>query len=357
MSLNIQKLQFSVDTLTKFEEKIFKNEIFVRWGESNLFVNYLYDLMDYSPIHNACVRSKVDNAVGAGYVNDYRINTKQTLNDVARQMFFEFIVTGNLFLEVVWKNDRSEGIAGFYIIPSKYMRAHKPLELAGEVTKYLYCRDWAQWKKSGIVEFCEFDPKNYTDRQIVHIRNFQPGYDYYGAPDYLSTINDIRLNHEITVYNLANLINGANPSLWVHFNVQAPDSQFEQETILKNIENRYKGADNAGRVIVSYGEASERPEITQISSNLQQGFYQEVFELVQKQILSGHKIIDGSLIGLPSPGGFNSSAEQLETAYKLFMNTSIRPLQNYMNRELQPIVQLIYPNEQVNLELIQNTII
>jgi hypothetical protein len=39
MSLNIQKLQFSVDTLTKFEEKIFKNEIFVRWGESNLFVN------------------------------------------------------------------------------------------------------------------------------------------------------------------------------------------------------------------------------------------------------------------------------------------------------------------------------
>ena len=71
-----------------------------------------------SPIHNACIRAKVDNAVGMGYINDYKINTKEYLNDVAKKIFYEFIVTGNVFLEVVWRQDR-EAIAGFYVIPAK----------------------------------------------------------------------------------------------------------------------------------------------------------------------------------------------------------------------------------------------
>ena len=355
--INIERFQFATNTLTNFKEVITRNELFVRWGEDNLFVNELYSFLDASPIHNACVRSKVDNAFGAGYITDYKINTKQYLNDIAPAIFFEYIVTGNVFLEIIWKEDRSQGIHGFHLIPSKYMRVHKPVELGGEVNKYLYCGDWANWRKAGIVEFSEFNPKNYTDRQIVHFRKYQPGYDYYGTPDYLSVINDIKLNHEITVYNLSNLINGANPSLWVHFNVPAPDSQNEQEQILRSIEDRYVGSEKAGRVIVSYGDSSEKPEITQITSNLAQGFYAEVFELVQKQIMSGHKIIDGSLIGLPNPGGFTSSADQLNTAYSLFMNTSIKPIQTFINRELEPIVSLIYPNQEVDLVIQQNQII
>jgi phage portal protein BeeE len=322
-----------------------------------MFPEELYRLLDMSPIHNACVRSKVDNCFGAGYVNDYKVNSKQTLNDIGKQLFFELIVTGNLFLEIVWRQDRSQGIAGFHIIPSKYMRVHKPEELGAPATKYLYCRDWLNWRKAGMIEFSEFDPLNFTDRQIIHIRMFQPGYEYYGAPDYLSTINDIRLNHQITVYNLANLINGANPSLWVHFNTPAPDSENEQTQILRNIENRYQGSENAGRVIVSYGDSNEKPDITQISSNLQQGFYSEVFELVQKQILSGHKIVDGSLIGLPNPGGFSSSADQLQVAYQLFLKTSINPLQTFMNRELKDVFELIYPGQEIDLTITQPSII
>ena len=356
--INIEKLTFTVDTLTNFTENVSRNNAFISWGADNMFPEELYRMLDMSPIHNACVRSKTDNCFGAGYINDYQCNSKQKLNDIARELYFELIVTGNLFLEVVWRKDRSQGIAGFHLIPSKYMRVGKPEEMGLPATKYYYSRDWANYRRGAkLIEFHEFDPMNFTNRQIVHVRLFQPGYEYYGAPDYLSTINDIRLNHQITVYNLANLINGANPSLWVHFNSPAPDSENEQTAILRNIENRYQGSENAGRVIVSYGDSNEKPEITQISSNLQQGFYSEVFELVQKQILSGHKIIDGSLIGLPNPGGFTSSADQLQTAYQLFLKTSINPLQTFMNRHLKDIFQLIYPGEQIDLTITQPNII
>jgi hypothetical protein len=355
--IKIENLKFNKATLSSFSEVIGRNVPFISWGADNQFVNELYLLNDASPIQNACIRSKVDNCVGMGYVTDYQINLKEKLNDVSKKMFYEFITTGNLFLECIWKQDRSQGLASIHIIPSRYMRLHKPDELGGDVTKYLYSRDWLNWRKAGMVEFSELDPKNFTDRQIVHIKNYQSGYDYYGAPDWLSVINDVRLNHEITVYNLSFIQNGLSPSLWVHFNVPAPDSQLEQNQILQGIENRYMGSENAGRVIVSYGESEQKPDITQIQSQTQDGYFSSIFDLVQKQIMSGHKIIDGSLIGLPNPGGFTSSAEQLETAYKLFMSTSIKPIQTFMNRELQPILELMYPSQEINLVIEQNNII
>jgi hypothetical protein len=355
--IKIENVKFNKATLSSFSEGITKNQPFISWGFDNQFVNELYLLNDASPIQNACIRSKVDNCVGMGYINDYMVNTKESINDISKKIFYEFITTGNVFLEVIWRQDRKEGIAGFYLIPSRYIRLHKPVEMGGDVTKYLYCKDWLNWRKAGLIEFCELDPLNFTDRQIVHIKNYQSGYDYYGVPDWLSVINDVRLNHEITVFNLSNIQNGLSPNLWVHFNVPAPDSQNEQNQILRSIEDRYMGAENAGRVIVSYGESEQKPDITQIQSSVEDGYFSSIFELVQKQIMSGHKIIDGSLIGLPNPGGFTSSAEQLETAYKLFMNTSIKPIQNFVNRELKQVLSLMYPNEEINLIIEPNQIL
>jgi hypothetical protein len=105
---------------------------------------------------------------------------------------------------------------------------------------------------------------------------------------------------------------------------------------------------------VSYGGESGRPEITQISPTMQTGGYAEIFALVRENILAGHKIVDGSIIGLPSPTGFSSAADQLETTYKLFMNTSVKPMQEFLLKELDPIVQLMYPNEEVKLQINQN---
>lgn len=357
--MKIDRLDFAaVDTLSgKFIEKINRNEPFVRWGIDNMEIERFYDYTQFSPIHAACILSKVDNAAGRGFIKDYKINSKQSLNDVVKQMFWEFVVGGNLFLEVIWKNDRSQGISGFHVIPSKYFRAKAPENAELYTDCWLYCHDWANWKKAGVIEFKEFDPKNFTDRQIIHIKNYQPGYLFYGAPDYLASLLDIRLSRAISDFNLHNILNGASPSMWVHFPQEAPDSQNDQEDILRRLEERYRGSQNAGRIIVSYGGESGKPEITQISPTMATGGYAEIFALVRENILAGHKIVDGSIIGLPSPTGFNSSAEQLETTFRLFMNTSIKPLQEFIIREIEPVVQLIYPGEEIKLSIEQNNIL
>ena len=356
--IKLDTLQFgNIDTSTRFLEKINRGDFFVRWGIDNMEIERWLDYVDFSPIHKACISSKVDNLAGRGFTNDYQINSKESINDVVKQMFWEFLVSGNLFLEILWKNDRKDGIAGFHIIPSKYMRAGAPE--TGEIrsNKWLYCEDWANYrlKNVGVIEFHEFDPKNFESRQIVHIRQYQPGYRFYGVPTYLSSMLDIRLSHAISAFNLSNIMNGASPSMFVHFPMDAPDSQNEQEEILRRLEERYRGAHNAGRIIVSYGETA--PKIEQITPTMQTGGYAEIFGLVRENILSGHQIVDPSLIGLPSPTGFSSQSDQLKTAYQLFMNTTIIPMQEFIIRELKPLIQLIYPEQQITLEIEQNQII
>lgn len=356
--IKIDSMDFSVSNIERWEEKMYKGEPFVRWGLDNMQVDRFYWYVDYSPIHNACIRSKVDNAAGKGFTNDYRINTKESINEVIKQMFWELIVTGNLFLEIVWKKDRAQGISGFHVIPSKYMRAKQPENTELYSDTWFFCHDWTAWKKSGIIELKEFDPNNYTDRQIVNIKSYQPGYIFYGTPDYTASLLDIRLSRAISEFNLSNISNGASPSLWVHFPESAPDSQNEQENILQRLEERYVGSKNAGRIIVSWGGADgEKPEITQIQQTLNQGMFSEIFALVRENILAGHKIPDPSLIGLPSPSGFSSQAEQIETAYKLFQSTTIFPLQEFLIAELKPILKLMYPTQEIVLDIQQNNIL
>ena len=353
-SFNFGAQDFSL----RFVEKINRSSPFVSWGMDNMEIERWYDYSDFSPIHSSAIRTKVDNAVGNGWVNgdQLQINSKESLNDVAKQMFWEYVVGGNLFLEVVWKKDRREGLHSIHVIPSKYMRAKTPENGEMYSNKWLWCHDWLQWRKSGLIEFCEFDPQNYTDRQVIHIKNYSPGYIFYGVPSYLSSILDIRLSRAISEYNLSSIMNGAQPSLWINF-PQEVDSQNEQEEILRRLQERYSGPTNAGRVIVSYGSDGVRPEVTTINPTLPGGMFSEIFGLVRENILSGHQIPDPSICGLPSPSGFASQAEQLKTAHQLFMKTTIFPLQSFMSKELSPVINLLNPSQPIKLEIEQNQFI
>lgn len=351
--MKIDSFNFGVENVDRFVEKRNRNEPFVRWGNDNMEIERWYIYTDFSPIHHGCIQSIVNNAAGRGLTENFRINSKEKINDVLKQAFFEFTVTGNLFLEIIWKKDRSEGIAGFHIIPAKYMRAGQPEDTELYSDTWYYCHDWAYWRRAGIIEFKEFDPNNFTDRQIIHVKNYQPGYLFYGVPEYLSAMLDIRLSRAISQFNLSQINNGASPSLFIHFPVDAPDSQVEQENLLARLTERYTGSENAGRIIVSWGSDS-KPEITQITPSIQQGGFAEIFSLVRENILAAHQIVDGSIIGLPSPTGFNSSADQLETTYKLFMNTTVKPMQDFVLGQLKDVVQLMYPNEEINLVIEQN---
>ena len=351
----IENVSFSSEDIYKFEEKVMTSKDWVMAGPKDDFFDFLYDMVDYSPIHNVCLRSKTDNVVGQGFTREYQMNKTEDITDLFRKISFEYLTTGNVFLEVVWSVDRTKGIKSVYFIPSKYMRVGKTDFVYEEPDKYYYSEDFT--KKKSVIEFSALDPSNFTDRQVYHIKAYSPGYNYYGLPSYMSVINDVRLNHDISIHHLSNIQNGATPSLWVNFRNSAPASEKEQRDIKRKLTETYTGAEAAGKIIVSFSEPDNGPEITTLNPTTNDNYYSGIFESVQKQILSGHKVSDGSLVGLPSASGFASQSDQIQTSFGVFLNTTIKPIQNELISNLYPILKLMNPDEEVELEIIQNNIL
>jgi len=351
----IDNVSFSSEDIYKFEEKVVSSKDWVLAGPQDDFFDFLYDMVDFSPIHNVCLRSKTDNVVGQGFTREYMMNKTEDITDLFRKISFEFLTTGNVFLECVWANDRSKGIKSVYFIPSKYMRVGKTDFVYEEPEKYYYSEDFK--KKKSVVEFSKLDPLNFEDRQVYHIKAYSPGYNYYGLPSYMSVINDVRLNHEISIHHLSNIQNGATPSMWVNFRNSQPGSEKEQRDIKRKLEELYTGAQAAGKIIVSFSEPDNGPEITTLNPTTNDAYYSTIFDSVQRQILSGHKITSPSLIGLPDPTGLASQSEQIQTSFGVFLNTTIKPIQNELISNLYPIVKLMNPDEEVSLEIIQNNIL
>lgn len=351
----IDNISFYSEDIYKFEEKVTNQKDWVQAGPKDDFFDFLYDMVDYSPIHNVCLRSKTDNVVGQGFTREYMMNKTEDLTDLFRKISFEYLTTGNVFLECVWSNDRTKGLKSVYFIPSKYVRVGKTDFIYEEPEKYYYSEDFT--KKSSVIEFGRLDPRDYTNRQIYHIKAYSPGYNYYGLPGYMSVINDVRLNHEISIHHLSNIQLGATPSMWVNFRNSQPGSEKEQRDIKRKLEELYTGAQAAGKIIVSYSEPDNGPEITTLNPTTNDQYYSTIFESVQKQIMAGHKVNSPSLIGLPDPSGLSSQADQIETSFNVFLNTTIKPIQRDLIANLYPIVKLMNPDEQVELEIIQNNIL
>ena len=349
-----------IDSISRFDEKVVRNQDWVNWGSDNAFPEFLYSMLDYNPTHNVCVTAKADNVVGQGMVDgDTMVNGVQTLDEFFRELTWEYITTGNAFIETVWSNDRGgEGLAGIYVLPSSSVRVQKKESIDDEQEIYYYCESWLDYKKNNIIEFNKLDPTVDTYRQIYHIKRYSPGYDYYGSPGYMSVVNDIRLAHQISLFHLSNILQGGLPGLWVNFPNQIPESSEEQRRMLQMIEDRFAGAEGAGRTMVSFSDGGElAPQITQIPTNTHDGYYTEIFDLTTRQILSGHKVSSGLLIGLNNGGGLGSNADEIKNSFQLFLNTTIKPIQDELIGQLNPIIKLLYPNQQINTDIIQNQIL
>ena len=169
----IENVSFSSEDIYKFEEKVINSKEWVMAGPKDDFFDFLYDMVDYSPIHNVCLRSKTDNVVGQGFTREYQMNKTEDLTDLFRKISFEYLTTGNVFLECVWANDRTKGLKSVYFIPSKYVRVGKTDFVYEEPEKYYYSEDFN--KKKSVIEFSRLDPTNFTDRQIYHIKAYSPG--------------------------------------------------------------------------------------------------------------------------------------------------------------------------------------
>jgi predicted transcriptional regulator len=346
-----QRINFHDNKLPVFKEN--KAKGFVTFGADNLYPDFLVELFNKSPKHNAIVSAKASYIAGIGTdvfgqnTTDIakaeaklkNINAYETYEELKAKIAYDAELFNGFAVEVIW-NKAKTAPSEYYHIPFKDVR--KGLE--GE---YVYCADWTDTKAEKI-HYQPYNPITRESKQLYYCQFYRPGEGTYPLPDYVGALKYIEVDTEISNYYLNSIKNGFTAQTHIQLFKGIPTPEEARATARRFKEN-YQGTDNAGGLIIQYNDPTEKESVI---SNLQPSDFDKQFDLlnktVQQEIFVAHKVNSPMLFGVRVEGQLGGRTELIE-AYEMFHHAYIEPRQQKIDDVFS---YLLEPIAQVRLETI-----
>ena len=346
-----QRINFHDNKLPVFKEN--KAKGFVTFGADNLYPDFLVELFNKSPKHNAIVSAKASYIAGIGTdvfgqnTTDIakaeaklkNINAYETYEELKAKIAYDAELFNGFCVEIIW-NKAKTAPSEYYHIPFKDVR--KGLE--GE---YVYCADWTD-AKAPRISYQPYNPITRESKQLYYCQFYRPGEGTYPLPDYVGALKYIEVDTEISNYYLNSIKNGFTAQTHIQLFKGIPTPEEARATARRFKEN-YQGTDNAGGLIIQYNDPTEKESVI---SNLQPSDFDKQFDLlnktVQQEIFVAHKVNSPMLFGVRVEGQLGGRTELIE-AYEMFHHAYIEPRQQKIDDVFS---YLLEPIAQVRLETI-----
>jgi len=325
----------------------------VTFGADNLYPDFLIELFNKSPKHNAIVSAKASYIAGIGTevfgssteeiakaeAKLKNINAYETYEELKAKIAYDAELFNGFAVEVIW-NKAKTAPSEFYHIPFKDIR--KGLE--GD---YVYCADWTD-SKAEKIHYQPYNPITRESKQIYYCQFYRPGQGEYPLPDYVGALKYIEVDTEISNYYLNSIKNGFTAQTHIQLFKGIPTPEEARATARRFKEN-YQGTDNAGGLIIQYNDPTEKESVI---SNLQPSDFDKQFDLlnktVQQEIFVAHKVNSPMLFGVRVEGQLGGRTELIE-AYEMFHHAYIEPRQQKID---DTFAYLLEPIASVKLETI-----
>ena len=346
-----QRINFHDNKLPVFKEN--KAKGFVTFGADNLYPDFLVELFNKSPKHNAIVSAKASYIAGVGTdvfgqnTTDIakaeaklkNINAYETYEELKAKIAYDAELFNGFCVEVIW-NKAKTAPSEYYHIPFKDVRK----SLDGH---YLYCEDWTD-AKAERVHYMPYNPITRESKQLYYCQFYRPGEGTYPLPDYVGALKYIEVDTEISNYYLNSIKNGFTAQTHIQLFKGIPTPEEARATARRFKEN-YQGTDNAGGLIIQYNDPTEKESVI---SNLQPSDFDKQFDLlnktVQQEIFVAHKVNSPMLFGVRVEGQLGGRTELIE-AYEMFHHAYIEPRQQKIDDVFS---YLLEPIAEVRLETI-----
>ena len=346
-----QRINFHDNKLPVFKEN--KAKGFVTFGADNLYPDFLIELFNKSPKHNAIVSAKASYVAGIGTevygqnTTDIakaeaklkNINAYETYEELKAKIAYDAELFNGFCVEVIW-NKAKTAPSEYYHIPFKDVR--KGLE--GD---YIYCADWTD-SKAEKIHYVPYNPITRESKQLYYCQFYRPGQGEYPLPDYVGALKYIEVDTEISNYYLNSIKNGFTAQTHIQLFKGYPTVE-EARATARRFKESYQGTDNAGGLIIQYNDPTEKESVI---SNLQPSDFDKQFDLlnktVQQEIFVAHKVNSPMLFGVRVEGQLGGRTELIE-AYEMFHHAYIEPRQQKIDDVFS---YLLEPIAQVRLETI-----
>lgn len=347
----------AVTDLPKIKEN--KNQDWVDYGDNNLYPQYLQDMFNTSPTHNAIVKTKAEMVVGDGYEYDdtfldekQRIEVLKLLKQIEKQMYdfsTDFQLYGAMAFEIIWSLDFTKVVVVNRLCPAN-LRSGKYDD--GKIEEWYYKRDWSDRREEAACIYSLDLSDREHHRQLLYIPGQKISNEYYGEPSYIGAMDWITLESQVGLYYRSLIENGFNPSIIIKF-YRKPASQEEKSEIVRGLKGSFGGVKNSGKHMVLFSDGKElSPDVSPIEvSNVDKQFTVISDQITQK-IITGERATTPELFGISIPGQLGSG--DFETKVKCFEKFVIRPDQRKFEMAVNEIVKL--NGYDINFKLKQFTI-
>jgi hypothetical protein len=327
---------------------------YMKYGADNMYPEYLISLYNQSSTHASCVNSIVQAITGDGLVTDNEDILKaanregESMNDIFRKVALDYKLFGGYALEIIYSRDRSK-IAELYHVDFSHVRAMEKND-RNKIPGYYISNEWRPSfdftindldKKLPHLPIFNLEKRNEEPKQLLYHSPYRPGQQYYPLPDYVGGSKVIDLDQEVDNFHISNIRNGLAPSLAITTYTNANDE--ERMAIENMLRLQYEGTSNAGNMLyMDVADPSLKPDITPIPQNGADDYYTTLNDVVSQKILTSHRITSPALLGIKENTGLGNNAQELETAYRLFLNTVVLPFQQSILATFEGLLEFNY---------------
>jgi hypothetical protein len=332
---NFVVLKFADSELPVFKEV--KGKKYVQFGERNDYPDYILLLSNKSAKHNAIINGKVNYIYGNGLQSASKNealstwigkcnNAFESLNEIAIKIIKDNEVFGGFYLNII--PDVLGRIAEIYHIDFKSIRTNETRD------KFFYKKDWAD-RKEQPKEYPKYN-KGIRMSSILSFNEYRQGADVYPLPNYISAINYIEADFEVSKQTLSNAKTGFSASKLVNFNNGEPGEEQKKE-ITKRFNNKFGGSDGAKTIISFNNDPAKAPTVLDLgTSDLTKEDFSAVDNLITSNIYAGHQITSPMLFGIMESGKLGAGNE-LKFAYDIFKNTYV----NFKQRQVETVLNYL----------------
>jgi hypothetical protein len=302
---------------------------FIHWGKDNHYPQYLLDLYNHygSPTHKSIINKKSRLTTGYGLkdvidtrLKDFIKNNK--LEEVLKKCEIDFEIFNGFCFEIIWNNEGSD----FTIHYMPFNKIRKGIESKEmDYPHFWYSKNWKEYKKEDYkpIMIRKFDPNLKTGKQLYYHIEPNPQQDeIYPIPNYSTTINWVELDYEISKFHLNQVKQGFAPSFILNFATGIPSIE-EMDEYYRDFKRNYEGAENAGKIIITYSEGVEqKPELIPIQLNDSDERFIMLQDMVEKNIVMGHEIPPQLVILTPGKLGSTDERQELLTEFQSYYITT-----------------------------------
>lgn len=323
----MSRINFAGQDIDKYKTPEFyqeKNKKYVNYGSDNLYPFYLVDLFNRSAKHNAILTGKQTYVYGSGLKMEgvwnlfANANRFDSLEEIFDKCILDKLLYGGYALQIIW--DRvGENIAEIYHMDFSKIRSNV------DNTEFYFNNDWAD-PKGKIKPYKVFNPEKKQGAQIYYYRDYRPAITTYPLPEYIGAIPYVECDVEIANYHRSNLHNEFFFGGILSFNNGEP-TQDEKDDLVRRLNRRHKGTDNAGRWIINFSDRVDNaPTVIPIQPNELDKQFDLLNKQVQEEIFVAHKITSPMFFGIRTEGQLGGRSEMIDS-FKLFEQNYIQPIQ------------------------------